>query len=68
MREIVARYPLARSAMLPCLHLAQEDEGYITPEGIAVVAEAIGAKPDEVEIRGHVLLDVPSRPRSAVMS
>lgn len=49
MREIVARYPLARSAMLPCLHLAQEDEGYITPEGIAVVAEAIGAKPDEVE-------------------
>ena len=49
MRQIVARYPVARSAMLPCLHLAQDAEGYITPEGILAVAEAIGAKPDEVE-------------------
>ena len=49
MREIVARYPSPRSGMLPCLHLAQETEGYITPEGIAAVAEAVGAKVDEVE-------------------
>ncbi|MEO7000492.1 MAG: NAD(P)H-dependent oxidoreductase subunit E [Ktedonobacterales bacterium] len=49
MREVVARYPQARSAMLPCLHLAQEAEGYITPAGILAVAEVIGAKPDEVE-------------------
>lgn len=49
MREIVARYPSARSGMLPCLHLAQEAEGYVTPEGILAVAEAVGAKPDEVE-------------------
>ncbi len=49
MREIVARYPSPRSGMLPCLHLAQETEGYVTPEGIAAVAEAVGAKIDEVE-------------------
>ncbi len=49
MRDIVARYPNARSAMLPCLHLAQEERGYITPEDVQAVAEAIGVKPDEVE-------------------
>ena len=49
LREVVARYPSARSAMLPCLHLAQEETGYITPEGVLAVAEAIGVKPDEVE-------------------
>ena len=49
LREIVAGYPSARSAMLPCLHLVQQEQGYITPEGILAVAEAIGVKPDEVE-------------------
>lgn len=49
MRETVARYPLGRSAMLPCLHLAQDEIGYISQEAIVAVAEAVGAKPDEVE-------------------
>jgi NADH-quinone oxidoreductase subunit E len=49
MREIAARYPQPRSAMLPCLHLAQQTEGYITSEGAQAVAEAIGARVDEVE-------------------
>ena len=49
MREIVRRYPDPRSGMLPCLHVAQETEGYITPEGIAAVAEVTGAKIDEVD-------------------
>jgi NADH-quinone oxidoreductase E subunit len=49
MAETVARYPLARSAMLPCLHLAQDDIGYVSDEAVLAVAEAIGAKPDEVE-------------------
>lgn len=49
MRETVARYPLARSAMLPCLHLAQDEIGYISQEALVAVAEAVGAKPDEVE-------------------
>ena len=49
MREICARYPSARSGTLPCLHLAQEVEGYITAEGIAAVAEVTGTKVDEVQ-------------------
>lgn len=49
MREIAAQYPQARSAMLPCLHLAQEAEGYVTPAAVQTVAEVIGVKPDEVE-------------------
>ena len=35
--------------MLPCLHIVQEAEGYVTREGILAVAETIGVKPDEVE-------------------
>jgi NADH-quinone oxidoreductase E subunit len=49
LREIIARYPSPRSGMLSCLHAVQDAEGYITPEGIAAVADAVGAKPDEVE-------------------
>lgn len=49
LREIVARYPVARSAMLPCLHTVQQAEGSITPEGIRAVADTLGARPDEVE-------------------
>lgn len=49
MRDICARYPQPRSGTLPCLHLAQEVEGYVTPAGIVAVAEATGTKIDEVE-------------------
>ncbi|HEV3267898.1 MAG TPA: NAD(P)H-dependent oxidoreductase subunit E, partial [Acidimicrobiales bacterium] len=34
---LVALYPRPRSAMLPLLHLAQEQDGYVSPEGIAEV-------------------------------
>lgn len=49
MRAICARYPDRRSGMLSCLHIAQETEGYVTPEGIQAVAGVIGCKVDEVE-------------------
>jgi NADH-quinone oxidoreductase subunit E len=49
MREICARYPKPRSGTLLCLHLAQAQEGYITPAGIAAVAEVTGSKRDEIE-------------------
>ena len=49
MRETVARYPLARSAMLPCLHLAQDEIGYVSEDALLAVAEAVGVKPDEVD-------------------
>ena len=49
MREVVGRYPSTSSAMLPALHIAQEEEGYITPEGVEAVAEVLGVRPDEVD-------------------
>ncbi|MGC0249995.1 NADH-quinone oxidoreductase subunit NuoE [Pseudactinotalea sp. Z1748] len=41
-REIVSRYPQARSALLPLLHLVQSEDGYISPAGIHFCAEVLG--------------------------
>ncbi len=46
--ELVALYPRPRSAMLPMLHLAQEQDGYLSDEGMAEVAELTGTTPAEV--------------------
>lgn len=48
MREIIARYPHARSALLPMLHLVQAEDGHVTAEGIAACAEEVGLTPAEV--------------------
>jgi NADH-quinone oxidoreductase subunit E len=48
MREIIARYPQARSALLPMLHLVQAEEGYVTPEGIEMCADELGLTTAEV--------------------
>ena len=29
-KEIIGRYPRPRSAMIPLLHLAQQQDGYVT--------------------------------------
>lgn len=34
-REIIARYPQSRSALLPMLHLVQSVQGYVSQEGIS---------------------------------
>jgi NADH-quinone oxidoreductase subunit E len=47
-REIIARYPVARSALLPMLHLVQSEEGYISPDGIVFCAETLGLTSAEV--------------------
>lgn len=46
--ELVALYPRPRSAMLPLLHLAQEQDGYLSPAGIDEVAELTGTTPADV--------------------
>jgi NADH-quinone oxidoreductase subunit E len=46
--EIIARYPKARSAMLPLLHLVQAAEGYVSDDGIAFCAEQLGQSEAEV--------------------
>jgi len=47
-REIVAKYPFARSAVLPLLHLAQEQDGWVSPEAISEVADIVGLEPAQV--------------------
>lgn len=47
-REIIGRYPKARSATIPLLHLAQEQDGYVTNEAMAHIAELVGASSAEV--------------------
>jgi len=48
LREIAARYPQARSGLLPMLHLVQSSEGQVTPEGIEACAEILGISAAEV--------------------
>ena len=40
--QIVARYPQARSALLPLLHLVQSQDGYVSRHGIEFCAETLG--------------------------
>ena len=47
-REIIARYPMARSALLPMLHLVQSEEGLVSADGIALCAEELGLTTAEV--------------------
>jgi NADH-quinone oxidoreductase subunit E len=44
----VARYPRARSAIMPLLYLVQAEQGYVSPDGIKLVAEIIGLTTAEV--------------------
>ncbi|WP_422331535.1 NADH-quinone oxidoreductase subunit NuoE [Rhodococcus sp. (in: high G+C Gram-positive bacteria)] len=45
---IIGRYPDARSALLPLLHLVQAEDGYITPAGIDFCAAQLGLTGAEV--------------------
>jgi NADH-quinone oxidoreductase subunit E len=46
--QIVARYPRARSALLPMLHLVQSEDGFVSPRGIELCAEILGLTGVEV--------------------
>lgn len=47
-REILGRYPRPKSALIPLLHLAQEQDGYVTEDAIEHIGEMIGCTPAEV--------------------
>lgn len=51
LERILARYPADRrkSALLPALYLAQEQQGYLSGQAMTHVAEAIGCTRAEVE-------------------
>jgi NADH-quinone oxidoreductase subunit E len=46
--EILARYPVKRSALMPLLHAVQERDGYVTEAGMEDVAAEIGLTSAEV--------------------
>lgn len=47
-KEIIARYPKARSALLPLLHLVQAEEGHVSTAGIGFCADQLGLTAAEV--------------------
>ena len=46
--EIIGRYPRPKSALIPLLHLAQEQDGWVTTDAMAHIAELVGVTPAEV--------------------
>jgi NADH-quinone oxidoreductase subunit E len=47
-KEIIAKYPQSRSALLPLLHLVQSVEGFVSQDGIRYCAEALELSTAEV--------------------
>ncbi len=47
-RQLIGLYPQSRSALIPMLHIAQEQDGWLTPDGMAHVAELLEIDPAEV--------------------
>ena len=47
-REIIARYPDSRSALLPLLHLVQSEEGHVTRTGMRFCADVLNLTTAEV--------------------
>jgi len=48
-KEIVARYPRAKSAILPLAHLAQDQHGWLSGEAMTEIAELTGVTTADVQ-------------------
>ncbi len=46
--DILSRYPVKRSALLPLLYLAQQDEGYVTEAAMKEIAQILALTPPQV--------------------
>ncbi|MCP4548280.1 MAG: NADH-quinone oxidoreductase subunit NuoE [bacterium] len=46
--DIIARYPVPRSGLIPFLHVIQREQGWISPEAQTWAAERVGISPAEV--------------------
>ncbi len=46
--EIISRYPRKKSATIPLLHLAQEQDGWVTDDAMQHIAELVEVTPAEV--------------------
>jgi NADH-quinone oxidoreductase subunit E len=48
-KEIIARYPRPKSAILPLAHLAQDQAGWLSAEAMVEIAELTGVSAAEVQ-------------------
>ncbi len=46
--EIISHYPRKKSALIPLLHVAQEQDGYVSEAAMEHLAELVGITPAEV--------------------
>ncbi len=46
--EIIGRYPRKKSALIPLLHLAQEQDGWVTQQAMEHIADLVEVTPAEV--------------------
>ena len=49
-RQLVSLYPEPRSALIPLCHLAQEQDGWLTPAAMRDIAGLVGVTPTEVYV------------------
>ena len=47
-KEIIARYPKKKSALIPLVHLSQQQNGYVTEEEMRHIAEMVEVREGEV--------------------
>ena len=47
-KDIMSRFPRVRSALIPLVHLAQEQDGHVTTDAMAHIAELLDITPAEV--------------------
>ena len=47
-RQLMALYPQTRSALIPMLHVAQQQDGWVTDDAMRHIAELLGISPAEV--------------------
>jgi NADH-quinone oxidoreductase subunit E len=46
--EIIGRYPVKKSALIPLCHLAQQQDGWLADDAMEHIAELVGVTPAEV--------------------
>ena len=46
--DILSRYPIKRSALLPLLYIAQQEEGYVSEPAMKEIAKILGLTPPQV--------------------
>ena len=47
--RLLTRYPDGKAVILPALHLAQKEFGYVSDEAIVYIAGLVGTSPAEIE-------------------